>query len=257
MRFCASNRLCRQFPRGQWRKLCAALHYKSFKPGDVLFQQGDAVTGDACVYVVLDGVVQICVNGDISMSTASVNSSIAPSTGQYGDVVTTLHRGGVFGESGALGSGGERTGTAVALAYTQLVALRRYMPSNLLLSFFSPLLPYPFPFHLPPSLPIRMFIMFVFVLYLCSSDAMGLLDDPSLLFVPTTDHSQRILKKPVDSRTKQEVEYLRSFLLGFKPFQSLSKAGLDAAVATVAFATLKPNTQGAAYLHDHICLFSC
>lgn len=73
---------------------------------------------------------------------------------------------------------------------------------------------------------------------------MSLLDDPSQLFVPTTDHSQRILKRPLHTRTKQETDYLKSFLLQFKPFQELSEAGLALAVETMAFERLKPGSTG-------------
>ena len=62
--------------------------------------------------------------------------------------------------------------------------------------------------------------------------------------MPTTDHSQRILKKPLDARSKQETEYIRTFLLQFKPFQELSPAGLDAAVKSVTFHSLKAHSQG-------------
>lgn len=117
MRFCGGNRLCRQFPRAQWPKLCNALVYHTYNPGDILFSQNDAITAESCVYVVLDGVVQIFVRDGAGGGSHAHD---------HGDLVTVLHRGGIFGESGALGAGGERTGTAVATHHCQLVALKRY-----------------------------------------------------------------------------------------------------------------------------------
>jgi hypothetical protein len=79
--------------------------------------------------------------------------------------------------------------------------------------------------------------------FVARGDALPLLEDTSQ-FVPTTDHSQRILRKAADARTKQEVDYLQAFLLQFRAFQELSPAGLADCLASVTFEKLKPNTGG-------------
>ncbi len=79
---------------------------------------------------------------------------------------------------------------------------------------------------------------------LTRADALALLDEAATMFVPTTDHSQRILRKPVASRTQQDTEYLKSFLLQFKPFQELSAAGLEQAVFRMTFERPKPGAPG-------------
>jgi hypothetical protein len=71
---------------------------------------------------------------------------------------------------------------------------------------------------------------------------LSLLDDPSSLFVPTTEHCERILRKSRDSRSKQEHEYLVKFLQQFLPFQTLSNAGLDALVRSMAYERCKAGT---------------
>jgi predicted Zn-dependent peptidase len=63
--------------------------------------------------------------------------------------------------------------------------------------------------------------------------------------VPTTDHSQRILRKSAETRTKQEVDYLQAFLLQFRPFQELSPAGLAECLSSISFEKFKPNSGSA------------
>lgn len=57
-RFCAGNRLCRQFPRTAWPDLCKRIGYTFVPEGNNVFTQGEAIGGDSCVYVLLEGEVQ-------------------------------------------------------------------------------------------------------------------------------------------------------------------------------------------------------
>ena len=123
-RFCAGNRLCRQFPRPAWPALASALGYRAYPEGSVLFSQGDAIAPDSCVYVLLEGTVDIFVSDGGHLGAVG-------GPGSPGDFVTALHRGAVFGESGALGHGGRRTATAIAVAPCHCVTLKRCVCARL------------------------------------------------------------------------------------------------------------------------------
>ena len=75
-------------------------------------------------------------------------------------------------------------------------------------------------------------------------DLQQLKTDPRSLFVPPTEHCERILRKGRDSRTKQEVEYLKAFLLQFLPFQSLSDEGIENAVKDMKYERYRTGISG-------------
>lgn len=75
----------------------------------------------------------------------------------------------------------------------------------------------------------------------CSADLVALLDDPTGLFVPTTEHCQRILRRPVELRSKQEMQYLCSFLRQFKPFQELHDDEVTNAARVMEYESVRTN----------------
>jgi hypothetical protein len=76
------------------------------------------------------------------------------------------------------------------------------------------------------------------------ADALAFMDNSSTIFVPTTEHSQHILRKPLSERTHQDTEYLKSFLQQFRPFVELSPEGLEQAVLRMTFERPKPGAAG-------------
>jgi CRP-like cAMP-binding protein len=122
LRFASSNRLCKTFPKSTLPRLVAAITYQYFSENSMIFVQGEEITASSCVYVILEGQVGIYVQSGPSATSLST-SVFLPQDAEH---VTTLSKGAVFGEAGALGSAGVRTASAVATTACHLMCLTRY-----------------------------------------------------------------------------------------------------------------------------------
>jgi CRP-like cAMP-binding protein len=92
--------------------------YRTVPQGAVVFRQGEAITSDSCVYIVLDGSVKIYVQDAMPVSESDIIRGDS-------ELVTVLHRGSVFGESGTLGSGTRRSATAIAASMCQFATVSK------------------------------------------------------------------------------------------------------------------------------------
>ena len=108
--FYARNSFCKKL-RHAWPELTKRLLYLSVPEGEVVVAQGDQISDEPCLFIILDGSVKIFVQ----------DRAGAP----HGDgqLVTALQPGSVFGEMGHVM---ERSATVVTASYCQFVTLTKY-----------------------------------------------------------------------------------------------------------------------------------